>query len=400
MTPHASSAELLRAAEEHLALHRSLLPVGNDKRPHSQALISTGHKAPSTEGRTRGTWQALQHLPATHEEVRTWLTPGWRGLGLVTGSVSGVVVIDVDKGEGVARFTEWGLLGRAHVRTRSGGLHWYLRHPGWPVKTVQSQTNKRLECIRGIDVRGDGGYVVIPPTRFEGVAYELLRDHRDLDEPSLLPFEVQTLLGLHAAPGDPGPRRAVQRPGTNSPWVASDGTTLERALLYRALDLAHSGGRRNESGFWLACQLRDNNFSEADALDVLRQYAGQVPETNSKGEREEYTQEEARHSLGQAYRREAREAWSPPREKPLVRTPLERLQEAWPHLTPEQRETAARCLAGTRGQVREQGLQILTLLGMPAVEELAAQVDQERRNGDAVPGLNTLLKLLDQIIFT
>lgn len=398
MTRRASTAELLRAAEAHLALGRSLLPVGSDKRPHGQALISTGHKAPGRDGREKGAWQALQQTPASREEVLTWLRPGGRGLGLVTGSVSGVVVIDVDKGEGVARFTEWGLLGRAHVRTRSGGLHWYLRHPGWPVKTVQSQTNKRLEGLRGIDVRGDGGYVVIPPSRFEGVGYEPLRDHRDLDDPSLLPFEVQVLLGLHAAPRVPEPRPAVFSAPASGPWVSRNGTTLDQELLYRALELAHIGGRRNESGFWLACQLRDNGFSELDAEDILRRYVSQVPGTNSKGEREDYTFEEARRSLGQAYRREAREAWRPAREKPALQTPLERLQHAWPHLTPEQRAEAARCVAGARGQVRAQGLEVLALLGMPDVQGIAAQVDRDRQQGQAVPGLNAMLKLLDQLV--
>ncbi|ABW35131.1 Bifunctional DNA primase/polymerase (plasmid) [Deinococcus geothermalis DSM 11300] len=397
MNGRASTAELLRAAEEHLALRRSLLPVSSDKRPHGQALISTGHKTSGTDGREKGAWQALQQTPATREEVLTWLRPGWRGLGLVTGSVSGIVVIDVDQSEGVARFTEWGLLGRAHVRTRSGGLHWYLRHPGWPVRTVQSQTNKRLEWIRGIDVRGDGGYVVIPPTRFGRVGYEPLRDHRDLDDPSLLPFEVQVLLGLHAAPSAPGPRAAVSPAPASGPWVARDGRTLDQELLYRALELAHTGGRRNESGFWLACQLRDNGFREGDAEEVLRRYVSQVPATNSKGEREDYTFEEARHSLGQAYRREAREAWRPPREKPTPQTPLERLQHAWPHLTPEQRAEAARCVAGARGQLRDQGLQVLARLGMPDVQQIAAQVDLDRQQGQAVPGLNAMLKLLDQL---
>lgn len=355
MNGRAATAELLRAAEEHLALRRSLLPVNSDKRPHGQALISTGHKTSGTDGREKGAWQALQQTPATREEVLTWLRPGWRGLGLVTGSVSGIVVID------------------------------------------QSQTNKRLEWIRGIDVRGDGGYVVLPPTRFGRVGYEPLRDHRDLDDPSLLPFEVQVLLGLHAAPSAPGPRAAVSPAPASGPWVARDGRTLDQELLYRALELAHTGGRRNESGFWLACQLRDNGFREGDAEEVLRRYVSQVPDTNSKGDREAYTLQEARHSLGQAYRREAREAWRPPREKPTPQTPLQRLQEAWPHLTPEQREEAARCVAGARGLVREEGLLVLARLGMPDVQQIAAQVDLDRQQGQAVPGLNAMLKLLDQL---
>ncbi|MGI8747029.1 MAG: bifunctional DNA primase/polymerase [Deinococcus sp.] len=302
----ASPDELLRAAGVHLRLGRSLLPVGSDKRPHGRALISTGHLVSGEGGRPRAAWQALQTTPPTPGQLRRWLEPGRRGLGLVTGRVSGVVVIDVDWGEGLERFSRWGLTHRAHVRTRSGGLHWYLRHPGWPVKTVQSQTNARLASVRGIDLRGDGGYVVIPPTRFWGAGYQALRDHRDLDDAALLPEGVRVLLGLHAPPGEPGtPCRG--RPAR--PLGHQGGEPLEGVLLRRSLELARRSGRRNESGFWLACQLRDNGFSAEDATEVMRRYSDGVPDTDGKGERGAYTLGEALRSLEQAYRRRAREAW-------------------------------------------------------------------------------------------
>ncbi len=44
------------------------------------------------------------------------------------------------------------------VRTISGGYHFYFRHPGGHVP------NSAGSIAQGIDLRGDGGYVVIPPT--------------------------------------------------------------------------------------------------------------------------------------------------------------------------------------------------------------------------------------------
>jgi hypothetical protein len=44
-----------------------------------------------------------------------------------------------------------------HVITGSGGLHLYYRHPGRRVPCSQGRV------APGVDIRGDGGYVVAPP---------------------------------------------------------------------------------------------------------------------------------------------------------------------------------------------------------------------------------------------
>jgi putative DNA primase/helicase len=66
---------------------------------------------------------------------------------------------------------------------------------------------------------------------------------------------------------------------------------------------------RNNSGFWLAIQLRDNGYGQIEAESVMRDYAARVPGTNSKGQREPYTVAEALASTRQAYKSPAREPW-------------------------------------------------------------------------------------------
>ncbi len=78
-------------------------------------------------------------------------------LAIRTGAVSGIVVIDIDPAHGgtVAR----DLMPRTVcVATGSGGWHLYYRHPGTPILNSQGQIGP------GLDVRGDGGYVVAPPS--------------------------------------------------------------------------------------------------------------------------------------------------------------------------------------------------------------------------------------------
>ncbi|MEU2702386.1 bifunctional DNA primase/polymerase [Micromonospora aurantiaca (nom. illeg.)] len=50
----------------------------------------------------------------------------------------------------------------ARVQTGSGGLHLYYRHPGQPVPCSQGKRGQGLGP--GVDVKADGGYVVLPPS--------------------------------------------------------------------------------------------------------------------------------------------------------------------------------------------------------------------------------------------
>lgn len=78
-------------------------------------------------------------------------------LALRTGAPSGTVVVDVDPDHG-GRIDPDRMPRTACVATGSGGWHLYYRHPGTPVLCSQGR------LAQGVDVRGDGGYVVLPPS--------------------------------------------------------------------------------------------------------------------------------------------------------------------------------------------------------------------------------------------
>ncbi|MGC8724842.1 MAG: bifunctional DNA primase/polymerase [Acidobacteriota bacterium] len=85
-------------------------------------------------------------------------------IALVTGEASGFVVLDVDPRHGgelaltelQGRFGEWPATVTA--RTGGGGWHFFFRHPGVRVPNSSGLLGP------GLDVRGDGGYVVAPPS--------------------------------------------------------------------------------------------------------------------------------------------------------------------------------------------------------------------------------------------
>jgi hypothetical protein len=109
-------------------------------------------------------WREFQQRRARAEEIVAWFDrhPD-ANVGIVTGKISGIVVIDIDVAHGgPASVAE---LERAHgplpvtieARTGGGGRHLYYLHPG------RTQGN-RAGLRPGIDVRGDGGCVVAPPS--------------------------------------------------------------------------------------------------------------------------------------------------------------------------------------------------------------------------------------------
>lgn len=90
-------------------------------------------------------------------------------LGVATGR--GLVVIDADcKGDrpGLASLELLEMMGlpeTLRVKTPSGGIHVYL------TTDVEIPNAVNLEKYPGIDIRGDGGYVVGPGSTIDGVPY-------------------------------------------------------------------------------------------------------------------------------------------------------------------------------------------------------------------------------------
>jgi putative DNA primase/helicase len=125
--------------------------------------------------------------------IRNWWTkyPD-ANIGLSTGA-SGRVVVDVDVKGGRPGLEKWMNLVAAYraefgidlrdttiVRTPSGGLHVHFRAGAHRIACSTSKLDE------GIDVRGQGGYIVMPPSTICGVDYSYLEGH-GLDRLSDLP---------------------------------------------------------------------------------------------------------------------------------------------------------------------------------------------------------------------
>jgi replicative DNA helicase len=93
-----------------------------------------------------------------------WETQPDANIAIACGKRSGIIVLDVDAGhdgyESLADLiAEHGKLPDTPVvKTGSGGEHIFFKHPGTEIRNSASKLG------RGLDIRGDGGYVVTAPS--------------------------------------------------------------------------------------------------------------------------------------------------------------------------------------------------------------------------------------------
>lgn len=114
-------------------------------------------------------WKEYQTRRPHPARVAEWFSSEERNIGIVTGEVSGLVVLDVDRPDRGLRDRVASLPTTPTVKTGKG-WHYYFKHPGIPVRN-------RVNVLPGADIRGDGGFVVAPPSvHAHGLRYEWLTD--------------------------------------------------------------------------------------------------------------------------------------------------------------------------------------------------------------------------------
>jgi hypothetical protein len=270
---------------------------------HALSALERGWSVVPMNGkRPIGTWRTYQQRRMTVREARAqFSTPNVSGLGLILGAVSDACCIDYDGTIGkrlLGRSLKTLPKGAPRSLTGSGGLHVIMRcPPGLRTQHFYDAETKRdgsVNRLRAGELRGEGSLIVLPPSQHpNGNPYRWLIAPTDP-----LPQFPQALMEL-LLPLEPEPLIPTR---TNSAHTLSG--DIATTLLHRALEAATSGGR-NQTGFWLACQLRDNDIAQVEAQDVLRRYAAAVVAQGSHP----YLASEALASVHSAYSRSKRDAW-------------------------------------------------------------------------------------------
>lgn len=119
----------------------SIIPLGKDKRP----LLKS--------------WKLYQTHPATEQQLEEWwaLWPE-ANIGIVTGQVSGITVIDIDAYKPGA--ADPNVFPKTHsISTGNKGVHLYYKYQ--PGLTISANAYPQYPHL---DIRSDGGFIVAPPS--------------------------------------------------------------------------------------------------------------------------------------------------------------------------------------------------------------------------------------------
>lgn len=128
---------MLDEALRYRNMNLSVIPVGKDKKP----LIP---------------WKEYQNRHATLEEITKWFSGTDTNIGIVTGKISGITVLDCDSQDAINTFRGMYKGMTAAVKTPRG-MHFYYKYEEGVRNTVKVGN-------LDMDVRGEGGYVIAPPS--------------------------------------------------------------------------------------------------------------------------------------------------------------------------------------------------------------------------------------------
>ena len=168
---------LLEAALQYARDGRLVFPVHAVR----DDLCSCRDSDCNSPGKHPRTANGLKDGTTDEAQIKAWWSR-WpdANIAVVTGEVSGLSVIDFDGDEGKDSFFNHllGKLPASRVHSTPNGRHLLFQY--------NPDLKQTAGALPGVDVRNDGGYVLVPPSQNGGRAYEVFRD-RALAELAVVP---------------------------------------------------------------------------------------------------------------------------------------------------------------------------------------------------------------------
>lgn len=189
-------------------------------------------------------------------------------VGVVTGSKSGLLVLDFDREEGEADYQRLIIDQKIETYTikTPNGYHCYF-------KTDKEYTGSIKELSFGTDIRAYNNQVVtIGSINAEGVEYLELNDSPVNELPKKLSNLLKRFIKPNEYPELLIDGLEVEKP-SNSSYMATRPKAINRSItttkFIKNLDVIQKG-ERDERLFKVACYFRNKGYVQADILEALR----------------------------------------------------------------------------------------------------------------------------------
>lgn len=133
-------------------------------------------------------WEKYKDTRPTREEVIEWFTK-WpaANLGIIIGTFFGVMALELEYGH-----DPWPPPGREFnspcIVEAPGGALYYCFSIGFKIR------NNHGDLARGVNILGDDGYVLIPPSRIDGIPYSYEKGSVGEGSVCLLPLWLEKRL--------------------------------------------------------------------------------------------------------------------------------------------------------------------------------------------------------------
>jgi hypothetical protein len=169
-------------------------------------VCTCGNESCTDAGKHPRTDHGFKEASTDPEQIRRWFGPDAppSNIGMVTGEVSGITVLDIDVGAGKQGAQTWRELNGDHgepvtlvQRTGSGGCHFVFKYNS----ALNTSTNT---LGPGVDVRNDKGFIVVAPSLHRSGARYAWDNDLDTTEIAHLPKHLSK-------------RRAAGRPRYDDP---------------------------------------------------------------------------------------------------------------------------------------------------------------------------------------
>ena len=205
-------------------------------------------------------WTEYQRRLPTREEVTEWFTENPdANIGIVTGKVSGIVVFDLDSDDAKKFAEEQGGFPATPMVISGRGVHVYMKYPGFEVR---NNANTKLK----IDIRGDGGQVVAPPSiHATGREYQWKEGQSifDVEPAECLPWMIDYLKSIAASKAEPKPEKISKPKDVINP-AGHDKTGFAEIIATGCKE-----GERNDTAARIIGHLMKTGMDDAELWEII-----------------------------------------------------------------------------------------------------------------------------------